>query len=143
MIDDDEFQKIFRRMIEQFFGTFGMQPGGSGIDKIWDTPSDEMDELPLDMPHEGPRVERIDLEDSVILVMDECLMKEELQVSVRGEVAVLSYSPMNFFQQFETPFIIDADRSRVSCRNGVAEIRLEKDESTLKSDNIERILEIE
>jgi hypothetical protein len=34
MIDDDEFEKIFRRMIEQFFGTFGMQPGGSGIEKM-------------------------------------------------------------------------------------------------------------
>jgi HSP20 family molecular chaperone IbpA len=143
MIDDDEFQKIFRRMIEQFFGTFRMQPGGSGEYRVWDTPSDEMDEFQLDMPDESPRVERIDLEDSVILVLDECLMKEELQVSVRGKAATLSYGPANLFQQFETPFNIDANRSRVSCRNGVAEIRLEKDESITKSDNIERILEIE
>lgn len=143
MIDDDEFQKIFRRMIEQFFGTFGMQPGGSGVDRMWDTPSDEMDAFQLEMPDEGPRVERIDLEDSVILVMDECLMKEEFQVSVRGQIVTLSYPPTNLFQQFETPFYIDANRSCVSCRNGVAEIRLEKDGSTAKSDNIERILEFE
>ena len=143
MIDDDEFQKIFRRMIEQFFGTFGMQPGGSGVDKIWDTPSDEMDSFQMDTSDDSPRVERIDLEDLVILVLDECMMKEELQVSVRGRVATLSYSPMNLFQQYETPFNIDANRSRVSCRNGVAEIRLEKESSNAESDNIERILEIE
>ncbi len=143
MIDDDEFQKIFRRMIEQFFGTFGMQPGGSGVDKMWDIPSDENDDYQVDMTNVDPRVERIDLEDSVILVMDECLMKEELQVSVRGKVATISYSPAALFQQFETPFIIDAERSIVSCRNGVAEIRLEKDEGKRDSDNIERILTIE
>ena len=143
MIDDDEFQKIFRRMIEQFFGTFGMQPGGSGFEKMWDTPSNELDEIPLDMPQEGPRVERIDLEGTVILVMNECMMPEELQVSVRGKVATLSYSPRNLTQQFETPFIIDAECSIVSCRNGVAEIRLEMDEENRASDNIERILRID
>ncbi|MHA1926693.1 MAG: hypothetical protein ACW960_04160 [Candidatus Thorarchaeota archaeon] len=143
MIDDDEFQKIFRRMIEQFFGTFGMQPGGSGVDKFWDTPSDESDAFQLDTPDDSLRVERIDLEDSVILVLDECLMEEELQVSVRGKVATLSYSPNKFVQQFETPFIIDAECSLVSCRNGVAEIRLEKDKENRESDNVERILRID
>jgi HSP20 family molecular chaperone IbpA len=136
---DDEFEKIFRRMVEQFFGTFGTPSGGSGIDHIWDEHSDE-NAITLDVPNEGPRVERIDLEESVILIMDQCLMKEELQVSVRGNVATLSYSPSNLFQQFETPFVIDAERSMVSCRNGIAEIRLEKDEWNIESDNSEKIL---
>ncbi|MHA1925955.1 MAG: Hsp20/alpha crystallin family protein [Candidatus Thorarchaeota archaeon] len=143
MIDDDEFQKIFRRMIEQFFGTFGMQPGGSGVGEMWDTPSDEMESFQLDTPNEDSRVERIDLEDSVILVMDECLMKDELQVSVRENVVTISYSPTALLQQFETSFTIDAERSHVTCRNGVAEIRLEKDEENRGSDNVERILRIE
>ena len=143
MIDDDEFQKIFRRMIEQFFGTFGMQPGGSGVERMWETPSDEMDELPLDMPHEEPIVERVDLEDTVILVLDDCMMEEELQVSVRGNEATLSYSPNGLLQQIETPFTIDAERSFVSCRNGIAEIRLVKDAENRESDNIERILGFE
>ncbi|MFW9802193.1 MAG: hypothetical protein ACFFFC_06050 [Candidatus Thorarchaeota archaeon] len=143
MIDDDEFQKIFRRMIEQFFGTFGMQPGGSGIDGLWDSPSEELDEVQFDMPHEGARVERIDLGDTVILVMDNCAMEEGLQVTVKGRVATLSYSPDNLFQTFETPFAIDANRSYVSCRNGVAEIRLEKDENNKESDEIERLLRFE
>ncbi len=139
---DDEFEKIFRRMIEQFFGTFGTPSGGSGIDHIWDEHSEET-AIPLDVPNESPRVERIDLEESVILVMDECLMKEELQVSVRGNVATLSYGPSNLFQRFETPFVIDAESSMISCRNGIAEIRLEKDEGNRESDNTEKILRIE
>lgn len=139
---DDEFEKIFRRMIEQFFGTFGTPNGGTGVDKMWETHSDET-AIPLGVPNEGPRIERIDLEDSVILVMEECLMMDELQVSVRGNLATVSYIPRNLFQQFETPFIIDAERSFVSCRNGVAEIRLEKDEGNKESDNTERILKRE
>ncbi|MHA2140805.1 MAG: hypothetical protein ACXADC_06800 [Candidatus Thorarchaeota archaeon] len=143
MIDDDEFQKIFRRMIEQFFGTFGMQPGGSGVDEMWDAPLDETDTPYLDVPNEGPSVERIDLEDSVILVMDKCIMADELQVTVRNNVATLSYGPANIFQHHETPFVIDAERSHISCRNGVAEIRLLKKDESGESDNIERILRSE
>ena len=143
MIDDDEFQKIFRRMIEQFFGTFGMQPGGSGIDGLWDSPSEELDEVPLDMPHEGARIERIDLGNTVILVVDKCDIEEGFRASVKGRVATISYSPDNFVQTIEAPFAIDANRSFVSCRNGVAEIRLEKDEKNSESDDIERLLRFE
>ncbi|MFW9847399.1 MAG: hypothetical protein ACFFD6_11665, partial [Candidatus Thorarchaeota archaeon] len=72
MIDDDEFQKIFRRMIEQFFGTFGMQPGGSGVDKMWETPIDDRSpEMNLELEDVSPKVERIDLEDAVLLPGDE------------------------------------------------------------------------
>jgi hypothetical protein len=143
MIDDDEFQKIFRRMIEQFFGTFGMQPGGSATDRLWDSPSDELNEIPLDMPLEGDRIERIDLGDTVILVMDNCAIEEGFQVTVKGRVATISYSPDNLVQTFEAPFVIDANQSFISCRNGVAEIRLEKNESNRESDDIERLLRFE
>jgi hypothetical protein len=143
MIDDDEFQKIFRRMIEQFFGTFGMQPGGSGMDGLWDGGSDELDEVPLDMPHEDARVERIDLGDTVILVMENCSIEEGLQITVKGRFATISYGPDNFVQTIETSFAIDANRSFVSCRNGVAEIRLEKDENNKESDDVERLLRFE
>jgi len=140
MIDDDEFQKIFRRMIEEFFGTYGMQPGGSGIDKMWDSPSEELNEIPLDTPQEGARLERIDIGETVILVMDNCAIEESLQVTVKGRVAIISYAPDNIVQTLEAPFAIDPNRSFVSCRNGVAEIRLEKDESNKEPDDVERLL---
>ncbi|MFW9889043.1 MAG: hypothetical protein ACFFER_12725 [Candidatus Thorarchaeota archaeon] len=143
MIDDDEFQKIFRRMIEQFFGTFGMQPGGSGIDGLWEGGLDELDGIPPDLPREDASVERIDLGDTVILVMDNCTIEEGFQVIVNGRVATVSYGPSSLVQTIETPFIIDANRSFVSCRNGVAEIRLEKDENNEESDGVDRLLRSE
>jgi hypothetical protein len=70
-------------------------------------------------------------------------MNDELQVSVRNNVATLSYGPANLLQQYETPFVIDAERSHFTCRNGVAEIRLLKNNENRESDNVERILRSE
>lgn len=141
MIDDDEFQKIFRRMIEQFFGTFGMYPGGSGVDKTWDAPfDDDNPEMNLEVEDIIPKVERIDLEDAVILVMSECTMEEELGVSVKGNTAMLVYAPSNLKMEVDVPFEIDPDLSSISCRNGVAEIRLLRASDGQVSDDVERIL---
>ena len=53
MIDDDEFQKIFRKMMEQFFGTFGMPNGGNSIGGLWDEQTEDIRETEMDLTHHG------------------------------------------------------------------------------------------
>lgn len=138
MIDDDEFQKIFRKMMEQFFGTFGMPNGGSRIGDLWDGQTEGFGETEIDLAHHGPHVEKIELDDTVILVVDGCTAEDEITVRVSGNRVILTMGLAT--SEHETPFRIDPEISVVSCRNGVAEIRLVKADENGFSEDEERVL---
>ncbi|MFW9800272.1 MAG: hypothetical protein ACFFD9_07545 [Candidatus Thorarchaeota archaeon] len=143
MIDDDEFQKIFRRMIEQFFGTFGMPNGGNGTGGFWDDSTEGTEGIEIDLNKQGPHVERFDLDDRVILVIDACSLDQEPTVRVSGNRATVTFGSDGTGMEYETEFKIDPEKSVVSCRNGVAEVKLEKAEEGDSFDEVERVLRSE
>ncbi len=143
MIDDDEFEKIFRKMMEQLFGTFGMPNGGSRTRGFWDESREGSEEREIDLTKQGPHVERFDLDDKVILVIDGCSIDFEPTVKVSGNRVTVTFGSSETGLEYETPFKIDADRSVVSCRNGVAEVKLEKAEDGDSFDDVERTLRSE
>ena len=138
MIDDDEFQKIFRKMMEQFFGTFGMPNGGSRIGEYWDEQTEDLPETEIDLAHHGSHIERIELDDTVILVVDGCSADEDITVRVSGNRAILTMGSGT--TEHKTPFMIDPVSSVVSCRNGVAEIRLVKADENGFTQDEEKVL---
>jgi len=138
MIDDDEFQKIFRKMMERFFGTFGMPNGGNSIGGLWDEQTEDINETEMHLTHQGLHIETIDLDDVVILVIDGCSTNDEIYVRVSGSKATLTIGSNT--TEHETPFRIDPENSVVSCRNGVAEIRLVKADENSSAEDEERVL---
>lgn len=137
MIDDDELQKIFRKMMEQFFGTFGMPNGGNGIGGFWGDQAEDLHESEMDLTHESPHIERIDLDDLVILVIGGCA-NDNITVRVSGSKATLNLGSST--TEHEAPFQIDPEKSAVSCRNGVAEVKLVKADESSSITNEERVL---
>ena len=138
MIDDDEFQKIFRKMLEQFFGTFGMPNGGNRIGGFWDEQTEDPHETEIDLAHQGSQIERFELDDEVILVIDGCTREDETTVRVTGNKATLTIGLRT--TEHKAPFRIDPESSAVSCRNGVAEVRLMKADENSYYDDEERVL---
>jgi hypothetical protein len=115
-----------------------MPNGGSRIGDLWDERTEEFDETEIDLAHPGSHVERIELDDTVILVVDGCNTSDEITVRVSGSRAILTIGAIT--TEHETPFRIDPENSVVSCRNGVAEIRLvQADENEFTLDE-ERVL---
>lgn len=94
----------------------------------------------LELEDVSPKVERIDLEDAVLLIMNECTMEEELIVTVKGRKATVEYAPISLSMEVDVPFMIDPGLSSISCRNGVAEIRLEKASDDSVDSDVKRIL---
>ncbi|MFX1416181.1 MAG: hypothetical protein ACFFC0_05180 [Promethearchaeota archaeon] len=137
MIDDDEFQKMFRKMMEQFFGAFGMPNGGNRIGGFWEGQAEDLHESEMDLTHEGPHIERIDLDDLIILVISGCA-DDDITVRVFGSKATLNLGSST--TEHETPFQIDPEKSVVSCRNGVAEVKLVKADESSSITNEERVL---
>ncbi len=137
MIDDDEFQKIFRKMMEQFFGTFGMPNGGNRIGGLWDEQTEDISEAEMELT-QSSHIERIDLNDLVILVKGGCLDEDEITVEVSGRNATVKVGSSTI--EHETPFKIDPEKSAVSCRNGVAEVKLMKADDGSSIKNEKRVL---
>ncbi|MHA2433080.1 MAG: hypothetical protein ACXADO_07630 [Candidatus Thorarchaeota archaeon] len=138
MIDNDEFQKMFRKMLEQFFGTFGMPNDGNSIGGLWDEQTQGIRETEMELTHQGSHIERIELDDVVILVVDGCTSDDEMTVRVSSNKATLTIGSRT--TEHETPFRIDPKNSSVSCRNGVAEVKLAKADENSSTEDEERVL---
>ncbi|MFX1603277.1 MAG: hypothetical protein ACFFCK_07305 [Promethearchaeota archaeon] len=138
MIDDDEFQKIFRKMMEQFFGTFGVPNGSNGIGGFWEEQAEDLHESEIDLTDQGSHIERIELDDVVILVIGGCSSDDDIAVRVLGSNASLTIGSST--TEHETPFQIDPEKSVVSCRNGIAEVKLVKADESSSVNNEERML---
>jgi hypothetical protein len=143
MIDDDTFEKFFRKLMENFFGRSGPGQdarifGGPDIES-WDDP--RMEER-VDSESEGhPFVERFDFDDHVLLVIQGCQDDSAVIARAKGRLVILETGNGKELM-FEMPFGVDADRSSISCRNGVAEVIVRMSE-TENYDDIDRVLRFE
>jgi HSP20 family molecular chaperone IbpA len=143
MIDDDTFEKFFREMMEEFFGRLGISPGPHIIDE---SESDFQDEISqsdlLEVEDQNlPVVERFDFDDHVLFAVQGCANESEITVRVKGKLVILNMSS-GYETMYELPFVVDAEESSISCRNGIAEIIIRRNHSE-NIDNIERVLRFE
>ncbi|MFW9788703.1 MAG: hypothetical protein ACFFE2_06635 [Candidatus Thorarchaeota archaeon] len=127
MIDDD-FESVFRKMIEQFMEAFGGE--GNFTIRSW---NDSLVNGPLETrvtpKSDEPLVEKIDLGNSVLIVVE---WQDEIEVpavKVSGSSIKVQYGTEAKELIIEVGFKIDLSKSNVSHRNGVTEITAVKIES--------------
>ena len=141
MIDDD-FESVFRRMIEQFMEAFGGIPEGNMTLRSW---NGSIVNEPLDrkVEHKSdePLVEKIDLGDSVLILIEGQNTFENPSVKVSGSTIVVQVGPESKEIPVELGFPIDLEKSNVSHRNGVIEISVVKrdSEDTTRNDGFLKI----
>jgi HSP20 family molecular chaperone IbpA len=125
MIDDD-FESVFRKMIEHFMGSMGYPDGEADI-KTWSGvfPTDGT-EIDLSPNREEPEVETIDLGDSYMILVDMNGLDAEPEVHVRGRDVELTYMTDRDSLVFQVPFDVDIGESGSSFQNGILEVVLAK-----------------
>ena len=129
MIDDD-FETVFRKMIEQFMEAFGGMPEGRMTFRSW---NGSMVNEPLDsqvgpMMNE-PIVEMIDLGESVLILIEDSNDSENPSVKATGSTIVVQRGTDRKDMNVDVGFQIELEKSNVSHRNGVIEISAVKTES--------------
>jgi HSP20 family molecular chaperone IbpA len=141
MIDDD-FESVFRKMMEQFMEAFGGMPEGNMTFRSW---NGSMVNEPLDSQVEPtrdePLVEKIDLGDSVLILIEGPTDMENSPVKVSGTTIIVQLGSERTEVVVDVGFQIDLEKSNVSYRNGVIEISAVKTESEGTGSN-DGILEI-
>ncbi len=129
MIDDD-FETVFRKMMEQFMEAFGGMPEGSMTIRSWDgSIVNEPLEKRVEPNTDDPLVEKIDLGDSVLVLIEEPNDTENPSVKVSGSRIVVQLNPEGKEIDVDVGFQIDLEKSNVSHRNGVIEISAVRTES--------------
>ncbi|MFW9793290.1 MAG: hypothetical protein ACFFEE_03220 [Candidatus Thorarchaeota archaeon] len=139
MIDDD-FESVFRRMIEQIMEAFGTFPEGSSIRPFLGSFVNEPLESQIELENDEPVIEKIDLGDSVLfLIQGHFDVENKPRIKVDGQKIIVTIGPE--FQEIylELGFFVDLEKSKVTYRNGVIEITVIKNESEKKSDGYMKI----
>jgi len=125
---DDEFESVFRKMIEHLMGTMGQMPEGNTTVRYWTSSNfgfpNAIEETPGN--DEEPDAEIIELEDSVLVIID--LGSAGFVPSVRVEDKSLIVT--NELEDKETilnlDFFVDVQNSVASYRNGILEVELKE-----------------
>ena len=135
MIDDD-FESVFRKMIEQFMEAFGGMPEGEFSFRTWNGPIvNEPLDRGIEPMVEEPLVEKIDLGDSVLVLIDGYTEAEPPTVRVSGSSVIVQLGPEQKEVSVDVGFTVDLEKSLVSHRNSVIEISVIKAENEDSSEN--------
>ncbi|MGY5864786.1 MAG: hypothetical protein RTV41_09290 [Candidatus Thorarchaeota archaeon] len=138
MIDDD-FESVFRKMMEQFREAFGSLPEGSGTFRSWSGSFvNEPFEQNIEQHEDEQQVEKIDLGDSVLFLI-QGHFDSEPEVKVEGDQITVKLGIGIPFIGLEPGFPVDLEKSNASYRNGVIEINVVKAESHQESDGYLKI----
>ncbi|MHA3962811.1 MAG: hypothetical protein AM325_004650 [Candidatus Thorarchaeota archaeon SMTZ1-45] len=132
MIDDD-FESVFKRMIEELMGTFGMPMDNIRLRSWNDSFVDEPPEVQIDSMSDEPLVEKIDLGDGVLIVIDGLNDLEDPKVKVAESTIFVQPGLGKKEVTIEVGFPIDLEKSTASHRNGVIEITAVKANSNIKN----------
>lgn len=124
MIDDD-FESVFRKMIENFIGSMGFPEGEVQV-RTWSSTSPtgntEIDAMPS---KDEPEVEEIDLGDDY-MVLVETRDTESPRVHVRGREVQIDLDSGESPLVIHLSFDVDMPHSTASFQNGIIEIGLRK-----------------
>jgi hypothetical protein len=132
MIDDD-FESVFRKMIEHFMETFGEMPEGSMNVRVWNgSIVNEPIDAQIEHSDDEPLVEKIDLEEGALILIEWRDDIESPSVRVSGSTVYAQGAPEKKEVSVDVGFTIDIDRSKVSHRNGITEISVAKTDRLVK-----------
>ena len=141
MIDDD-FNDMVRRMLEQFFGgSINSGPGGRA-EFGFSTEGFRRNELGFNAEQKAanPSVEKIDLGDRFLVIIEGYAESASPEVKVRGREIVVGPDDI----KIELPYAIDLEKSSISFRNGIIEmVMIKSDHHENSSDMNEGILKTE
>ncbi|MGD9396218.1 MAG: hypothetical protein PVJ05_07310 [Candidatus Thorarchaeota archaeon] len=128
MIDDD-FESVFRKMIEQFMEAFGGVPEGNIEIRSWNgSIVNEPLDTQIEPNSDEPIIEKIDLGNSMLILIEWQNDYETPTVRVSGSIVTIQLSPERNEINVDVEFHIDQEKSNVSHRNGVLEISVAKAE---------------
>jgi hypothetical protein len=129
-------------MLEQLFGgSINLSPRGRG-EFGFSTKGFRRNELEFnaDQRVAGPSVEKIDLGDRFLVIIEGYVESDSPEVKVRGREIALGTDDI----RIELPYAIDLEKSSISSRNGIIEMVLIKsDDHESSSDLNEGILKTE
>jgi hypothetical protein len=132
MIDDD-FESVFRKMIEHFMETFGEMPEGNMDFRVWNgSIVNEPIDAQIEHNDDSPLVEKIDLEEGALILIDWRDDVDSPSVRISGSTVFAQASPEKKEISVDVGFLIDIDRSKVSHRNGITEISVAKTDRLVK-----------
>ncbi|TFG27478.1 hypothetical protein EU527_18510 [Candidatus Thorarchaeota archaeon] len=125
---DDEFETVFRRMIDHLMGVMGHVPDGSTTIRYWTSSNfgfpDEVEET---QGHdEEPEAEIIDFDDKVLVIKNLYSTGFVPSVRVEGKNLIVTNEIEDKETVLNLDFLVDVQSSNASCRNGVLEIELKK-----------------
>jgi hypothetical protein len=132
MIDDD-FESVFRKMIEHFMESFGEMPEGNVNFRVWNgSIVNEPIDAQIEHDDDSPFVEKIDLEEGALILIDWRDNVDSPSVRISGTTVFAQAAFDKKEISVDVGFLIDLDRSKVSHRNGITEISVAKTDRLAK-----------
>lgn len=133
MIDDD-FESVFRKMIEHFMEAFGEMPEGNMNVRVWNgSIVNEPIDAQVEHNDDTPLVEKIDLEEGALILIEWRDDIDSPSVRISGSKVFAQAVPDKKEITVDVGFLIDIDGSKVSHRNGITEISVAKADPLVKS----------
>ena len=124
---DDEFESVFRRVFEHLMKSMGQIPEGEGTITYWsDSTFGNPEMSDMSPPSNELQAEVIDLEDRVLFLVQVENDGSLIDVKVEGRTLIVKDQIEGKETEFDFDFDADIDDSKVSIRNGIAEIELKK-----------------
>jgi hypothetical protein len=120
-------------MIEHFMETFGEMPEGNMDFRVWNgSIVNEPIDAQIEHNDDSPLVEKIDLEEGALILIDWRDDVDSPSVRISGSTVFAKASPEKKEISVDVGFLIDIDRSKVSHRNGITEISVAKTDRLVK-----------
>jgi HSP20 family molecular chaperone IbpA len=126
MSSDDDFDKMVRRMFENFFkDAFGPDSSRTGIIRFGFQPTEVKEEANIELKKgKEPVVEKIDLGDILLIILEGYSSIDDLRIEVIEKTVIVDNGLDK--EYIEIPFLVNVGESGYSFRNGILEIRLQK-----------------
>jgi len=123
---DDDFESVFRRMLESLRGSLGAFPEGTtSFNYVTGSILDDTDNEGRILSDTEPDIERIDLEDEVLFIVNiGCNDANEYSVKVEAKTLKIIHEIDGKERRVDLDFDVDINHSHASLRNGVVEISL-------------------
>jgi HSP20 family molecular chaperone IbpA len=123
---DDDFESVFRRLFESLRGSLGALPEGTtSFSYVAGSLFNDTDNEGRILSDTEPDIERIDLEDEVLFIVDIGYNDaNEYSVKVEAKTLKIIHEIDGKEKLVDLDFDIDIDHSHASLRNGIVEISL-------------------
>ena len=123
---DDEFETVFRKMIENLMGAMGGMTDGNTTVRYWTSSNfgfpSPVEETPGN--DEEPDAEIIELDDRVLVILNLESAGFVPSVKVEGKSLIVTNEIEDKETVLNLDFPVDIDNSKASYRNGIIEIEL-------------------